>query len=212
MRLLAAVLMIWTFVFVSSPPAAAYNRGLTRHGAKSYAQRGLWEDYDLGGGTFRDNDKIDADEGIDCSAYVEKAWGIPNSSPTMQFEHEYYTGEYYPTRPGERGRDRHTNALTQWVGEATKPVWDGSRPENPYWMESFVYRYTTSSGGAGGHMGFFIREVRKGVWETWEAMDSRLNVRTNTRSLSELQQKKWHNVDRLHWDNRSWYCDQNTDC
>jgi hypothetical protein len=215
-RVLVATALASWLIIQAAPPAAAYNRYLTRTSAHAYAIAGVHERYTWGGGKFINNNRWDpgcayvngagtqwvpcnsAREGIDCSGFASKVYAIPNTTSQTSYDHPYGTSHFYPTLPGQRGR-LPNGTRTQWVGESTAYV-PGS---NPYWMEIFVYP---------GHMGLFWTRNSDGTWKTYEAVGKTTGVVVSKRSLSALKDKGWRNIDRLHWAGKSWYCDQHSDC
>jgi cell wall-associated NlpC family hydrolase len=155
--------------------AAAYS-GLARSSAESYAHAGLNERYVFGGTTFYDNDSWDGNEGIDCSAYVSKAWALPyymDPMDTTRLNPPMYTG-------------------TWWEGQADGAVeigWnDGDASNNyvaNYMMNAFVWH---SYSGGSQHMGLLYSfDYGAGTYKTWEALGSSYGVLVQNHTWQDME-------------------------
>lgn len=173
---LATILAILTSLLTGvSSPARAYSANWDHYNAANYAYLGVHERYDLGGGKFRDNNRWDSDEGIDCSGFAAKAWAIPNYTTPMTYYHPYSTQSFYFNAPYGVFRDRTIGWFaTIWV-------------------------YRQSQGGPSNHMGLFRTRNSNGTWTTYEARGSAYGVVINTRSLSTLISWNYRRLARKNW-------------
>jgi hypothetical protein len=171
----ATVALAASALVVNDHSAAAYS-GLARSSAQSYAYAGLNEQYVFSGTTFYDNDSWDANEGIDCSAYVSKAWALPyymDPMDTTRLNPPMYTG-------------------TWWEGQADGSVeigWnDGDVSNNyvaNYMMNAFVWH---SYSGRPQHMGLLYSfDYGTGNYKTWEALGESYGVLIQNHTAQDME-------------------------
>jgi hypothetical protein len=169
------LLLIAVLLSSAAPVQAAYEPRYTRLQAYKYASDGVHERYVFGGSKFRNNNRWDSDEGIDCSGYAAKVWAVKTYHSPMYAYHPYSTKSFYDGIGYGRFKDRRY----------------------PYFMRIWVYR--KSAGGPGNHMGLFDKRNADGTWMTFEARGAAYGVVYIRRSLSTLISWKYKLVERKDW-------------
>lgn len=161
----------------------AYDSTWSKSQANIYSFRGVFEKYVLGGSTWIDNQVPDSNEGADCSAFVNKAWALPDySEPMTASGHPYITSTYYYNNvPNTSQVDRnYPTFMSSWTGR-TEAGWGGG------------------SGESGGHMGLFVKDNGNGTWTTREARGASYGIVEYTRSLSQLISWNYRRHERANW-------------
>ena len=174
----AAVLVVAATVFVVNRPAHAVPY-VSRDQVNYYAYGGLYEKYFLTGVTFYDNDYPDSFEGIDCSAYVSKAYQLPYYLDPMDGYRDpvMYTGRWWDDTVD---------------GAVQVPGWNDGSPPN-YWMNVFVWH---NSPGSDQHMGLSLWfDYNTGYYHTWEALNPGSGVIVNDRTWQDIE--SYHAAHRM---------------
>ena len=167
--LVITVGLVATAVGISADakPAAAWD-ARTRAETFDYAGAGVWEKYEFGGTRFFDNNIWDANEGIDCSAYVSKAWALPYLMDPMdatRLTPPMYTGSWWNYQ----------------VDGATEYGWNDGAPD--YLMNAFVWH-----NGTGQHMGLLTSyNYSTGYYATYEALNPGSGVIPNQRTWQDIE-------------------------
>ncbi len=174
-RLAMILAVLLPMFLVGGSPAEAYSSTWSHDDAHYYAYRGIHERYVYGGSKFRDNNRWDSDEGIDCSGFAAKAWAVEHETAHMTVYHPYSTSSFYFGFPYGVLRDRNVGWFaTVWV-------------------------YRDSQGGPSDHMGLFGTRNSNGTWSTYEARGSAYGVVINTRSISTLISWNYRRLARKNW-------------
>jgi len=174
-RLATIVVMLSSLIAGTVSPAQAYSSNWSHNSAAWYAYYGVHERYVFGGAKYRNNNRWDSDEGIDCSGYAAKAWAVDRYTSSMTYHHPYSTASFYFGFPYGVFRSRNIGwYATVWV-------------------------YRDSQGGPSNHMGLFHSRNSDGTWTTYEAKGSAYGVVINRRSLSTLISWNYRRLARKNW-------------
>jgi hypothetical protein len=171
-------------LLLTAAAAQAYDPNYEKATCDNYSKHGLGERYVFGGDKgWIDNGVWDdsSTEGVDCSSYVPRCWGIDGANQTFIGEHTagghpYSTAAFYPGNVANTTRLSGSSSVQQW--------------------DCFVYH--SCCGGPGDHMGL-IKEIVNGNALTREAQCTACGVVSDSRPVSTLSSWSTRYYKRSSW-------------